>query len=85
MITKQKATELIIDLIHSCHRCTLDIERVVDRIFKEDICKTNAPLKPTDTNIAKYYELSRQTIASYRVKKVKLYQAMVKYFLEETK
>lgn len=39
-------------------------------------------MKPTDTNIAKYYDLTRQTIASYRAKKVNLYNAMVKYFID---
>ena len=42
-------------------------------------------MKPTDTNLAKFYELTRQTIASYRVKKINLYKAMVKYFIEENK
>lgn len=38
-------------------------------------------MKPTNTNIAKYYGLTRQTIASYKKAKPLLYKAMKEYFI----
>ena len=45
-------------------------------------------MKPTDTNIAKYYGVSRETLRNYRkgaIEKQRLYKAMKAYFIEEMK
>lgn len=42
-------------------------------------------MKPTDTNLAEFYNLSRQTIATYRKKKLRIYFAMLEYFIKENK
>jgi len=39
-------------------------------------------LKPTNTNLAKFYGLTRQTIANYKVEKYRLYTAMLEYFMK---
>lgn len=39
-------------------------------------------MKPTLTNLAKFYNLTRQTIASYRDKNTNLYNAMIEYFIK---
>lgn len=39
-------------------------------------------MKPTDKNLAEFYNLTRQTIASYRNKKLKIYLAMLEYFIK---
>lgn len=38
-------------------------------------------MKPTDTNLGKFYGLTRQTVATYREKKQNLYKAMVDYYM----
>lgn len=42
-------------------------------------------MNPTDKNLAEFYNLSRQTVASYRKSKDKynLYLAMVEYFIHQ--
>lgn len=42
-------------------------------------------MKPSDTNLAKFYNLTRQTIANYRndALKLNLYFAMVEYYLKQ--
>lgn len=41
--------------------------------------------KPTDTNLGGFYELSRQTIATYRKEKPHTYQALLEYFFKNSK
>ena len=43
-------------------------------------------MKPTDTNLAKFYGVSRETIRNYKngvIEKQRLYNAMKKYFIEQ--
>lgn len=44
-------------------------------------------MKPTDKNLSDFYNLTRQTIASYRnrPKKRNLYFAMVEYYIKAIK
>jgi len=44
-------------------------------------------MKPTDKNLSEFYNLTRQTIASYRKndKKRNLYFAMVEYYIKVVK
>jgi len=39
-------------------------------------------LKPTNTNIAKFYGLTRQTIGTYKKERVKMYEALKEYFIK---
>ena len=41
-------------------------------------------MKPTNTNIAHFYGLTRQTIATYKKEKPRTYEALKKYFMECT-
>lgn len=38
-------------------------------------------MKPTNTAIAKYYGLTRQTIATYKKVKPETYEALKRYFI----
>ena len=40
-------------------------------------------MKPTNTNLAEFYGLTRQTIATYKKTKINLYNAMKEYFIKE--
>lgn len=40
-------------------------------------------MKPTNTNLAEFYGLTRQTIATYKKEKPKLYKAMLIFFIME--
>lgn len=40
-------------------------------------------MKPTNINLASFYGLTRQTIATYKKSKVNLYNAMREYFIKE--
>lgn len=43
-------------------------------------------MKPTDTNLAKFYGVSRETLRNYKnggIEKQRLYNAMKKYFIEQ--
>ena len=42
-------------------------------------------MKPTNTNLAKFYGLTRQTIGTYKKEKTILYAAMKEYFIKEHK
>lgn len=42
-------------------------------------------MNPSNKNLAEFYGLSRQTIASYKIKKKNLYIAMVEYYLRSNK
>lgn len=42
-------------------------------------------MKPTDKNLGEFYNLTRQTIATYRKKKLKIYFAMLEYFIKSNK
>ena len=37
-------------------------------------------MKPTNTNLAEFYGLTRQTIATYKEKKFRTYTALLNYF-----
>ncbi len=37
-------------------------------------------MKPTNTNIAKFYGLTRQTIGTYKKERPKIYEALKRYF-----
>lgn len=39
-------------------------------------------MKPTNTNLAKFYGLTRQTIATYKENKFRTYQALLEYFIK---
>lgn len=41
-------------------------------------------MKVKNIDLAEYYSLSRQTIASYKKTKIRLYNAMVLYYLKES-
>lgn len=41
-------------------------------------------MKPTDINLAKFYNLTRQTISNYRNKKKNIYFAMVDYYVKKS-
>ena len=41
-------------------------------------------MKPTQINLANFYGLTRQTIASYQKVKPRLYTAMVKHFIDQS-
>jgi len=36
--------------------------------------------KPTNTNLGKFYNLTRQTIATHKKKNINLYNAMLEYY-----
>jgi len=40
-------------------------------------------MKTTNTNLAKFYSLTRQTIATYKKKNINLYNAMREYFISQ--
>jgi hypothetical protein len=42
-------------------------------------------MKPTNTNIAKYFHLTRQTIATYKKKNREHYEALKDRFIKMTK
>lgn len=42
-------------------------------------------MKPTHINLAEFYGLTRQTIATYKKKNKSLYEAMLSYFIEMNK
>lgn len=42
-------------------------------------------MKPNNTNLAKFYGLTRQTIGTYKKDKPLTYEALKKYFIEEHK
>ena len=42
-------------------------------------------IKPTNTNLAEFYRLTRQTIATYKKKNKNLYEAMLNYFIKMNK
>lgn len=42
-------------------------------------------MKPTNTNLAKFYGLTRQTIGAYKKGKPKIYEALKRYFEQENK
>ena len=39
-------------------------------------------MKPTNTNLAKFYGLTRQTIGTYKKERYRLYTAMVDYYIK---
>jgi len=39
-------------------------------------------MKPTNTNLAEFYGLTRQTIGTYKKSKQRLYEAMKEYFIK---
>lgn len=56
---------------------------------KDDGCikgfnSISEPIIPTDTKLAKFYNLTRQTIAKYRKSDTNLYRAMVMYYNSKT-
>jgi len=42
-------------------------------------------MKPTNTNLAHFYGLTRQTIGAYKKGKKLIYEALKSYFIEEHK
>ncbi len=50
-----------------------------------DLLNNGNLVKPTDKNLAEFFSLSRQTVASYRKSKDKynLYLAMVEYYIHQ--
>lgn len=41
-------------------------------------------MKPTNTNIANFYGLTRQTIGTYKKERQLIYNALKNYFIEQT-
>jgi len=42
-------------------------------------------MKPNNTNLASFYNLTRQTIATHKKKNINLYNAMLEYFIKINK
>lgn len=47
--------------------------------------KKGKKMKPNNTNLAKFYGLTRQTIGAYKKGKPKIYEALKRYFEQENK
>jgi hypothetical protein len=50
-----------------------------------EVCCNKFEMKPTNTNIAKYFHFTRQTIATYKKKNREHYEALKDRFIKMTK
>ena len=86
---KKTKQELIIEASKEWGTINVTIEDVLSRLFdlieneKDSLLKDE--MKPSNTNLAKFYGLTRQTIGTYKKDKPKIYEALKMYFMQEHK